>query len=227
MNEPLLEPAQNSQTWQVQDLDIGFEKQIIVSNISFSVSLGDSLAITGTNGCGKSCLLKTLASMIPVKAGTIQAPPGFSHAALGVVPQVTDFQPRLPISLREMVSLGVCGSAQKASKESIKQALEDVGLSMTQAKQLWEQSSGGERQRTLIARALIRQPQVLLLDEASSHLDPTSTETIFSLLKQRCRDHKLVCIAVIHDPALVTKYCNKHLIIAHGQAQITDLDSDA
>ena len=190
MNAEPLATQTSSQTpqWRIENLAIGFKQHRLISDINLTLSLGDRLAISGPNGSGKSCLLKTMAGTIPELDGAIIAPDYFSHALMGVVPQVTDFQPRLPVALKEMIALGVCASMQRASKANIQTALDTVGLSSKQSKQLWQRSSGGERQRALIARALIRQPQVLLLDEASSHLDPDSAHNIFTMLRERCAE---------------------------------------
>ena len=212
--------------WLVQDLAIGFKQHRLIAHINLTLSLGDRLAISGPNGSGKSCLLKTMAGIIPELDGAISAPEYFSHALMGVVPQVTDFQPRLPVSLKEMVALGVCASMQRASKANIQAALDAVGLSIKQSKQVWQRSSGGERQRALIARALIRQPQVLLLDEASSHLDPDSAQRIFSMLRQRCEEKTMLFIAVIHDERIAEQFCAQRLHLANGTATLTDINND-
>lgn len=209
--------------WQLHNVTIGFQQQALVSAIDISLELGDRLAISGPNGSGKSCLIKTMAGIIPVISGSISAPDYFSHAQLGVVPQVTDFQPRLPISLKEMVALGTCGSVKKTSKQHILQVLDSVGLTSKQVRQLWQHSSGGERQRALIARALIREPQVLLLDEASSHLDPENAHSIFSMLQERCKQKHMLFIAVVHDEHIAQTYCTQRLHMAHGAATLTDL----
>ncbi len=208
-------------SWRMEHLDVGFNANAIVSDISCSIALGDLVAITGANGVGKSCLLKTLAGELPPVAGRVLAPAGFAHDGLGVVPQLTDLEPRFPISLREMIALGASGIRDPFLKEHVDEALIAVGFNKKHAQQSWQRSSGGERQRALIARAFIRRPEILLLDEATNNLDVASTHLIFEKLHAKCAAKKLAIIAVLHDANLVSRYFNKNIHIADGHAKLS------
>ncbi len=213
--------VQTEREWKLESLEIGFTTPPLITNINCSIQMGDMVAITGANGCGKSCLLKTLAGINPAISGFIHSPSDFSYNQLGVVPQVTEIFPRFRISLQEMVELGVANTNEKKQQSHIKDAMDAVGLNNKLAKQAWQRSSGGERQRTLIARALVREPQVVLLDEATSHIDQDGTKLLMEYLRALCDNKKLVVLAVNHDAEINDKYFPKHIHISNRSIELS------
>jgi len=206
--------------WQLNDLAVGFGTRPVVTGLRATVRLGDLLAVTGANGAGKSCLLRTLAGELPPLAGAFRTPEGFGREGLGGVPQVTDLDPRLPITLREMAALGAAGLRDGFLREHLAEALATVGLA-ERAEQSWRRSSGGERQRALVARALVRQPELLLLDEATSHLDETAAAAeLFASLRERCAEGRLAVIAAVHDRDLVRRWATQDLQLRAGGAEL-------
>lgn len=208
--------------WELHHLTVGFGAAPVVTGIDCHLALGDLLVVTGPNGAGKSCLLRTLTGELAPLAGRVVAPPAFGIDGLGVVPQVTDLAPRLPITLHEMAALGCAGLRGAFLREQLDAALAEVGLT-ERAHQPWAESSGGERQRALIARALVRTPELLLLDEPTSHLDPEAAKGLFARLRARCDAGRLAVIAAIHDPTLVARHATRRLHLEAGHASVEDV----
>lgn len=209
--------TQNTLEWSLADLVIGFNNHAIIHGISIIIKRGQFIAISGVNGSGKSCLLKTISGSLAPISGTMSVPGQHfaSHGAL--VPQVTDLHLRLPITLAEMVELGLVGVGQSFVREKVSSALLAVGLE-NRGRQLWQTSSGGERQRALIARALVRGPDLICLDEATSHLDAHGSDQCLEYLHQQCRQQRLAVLAVMHDHGLTERYATHELELAHGHA---------
>lgn len=206
--------------WEFNQVTVGYDKTPIVSNLNCQIAAGDVVVITGANGTGKSCLLRTVADEIPPLTGNIHSPANYSRLDLGVVPQINHIKPVLPITLKEMAALGAAGRRLPNLKAHLQEALATVGLVQGRELQSWQQSSGGERQRAVIARALVRRPQLLLLDEATNHLDATAAAKIFASLRQRCLAGELTILAVLHNQGLAKAFATKKIHLAQGRAHI-------
>jgi iron complex transport system ATP-binding protein len=169
-------------TLAVADLAFGYRGTPIGRDVSWSIGAGEVLCLLGPNGSGKTTLLKTLLGLIPAHGGTItldgRALTGFSRAELarrvGYVPQAhTAF---FPFTVREVVLMGRAArvglfSAPSAhDRDAARRALEALGIAHL-ADRTYTTISGGERQMTLIARALAQEPQILVMDEPTASLD--------------------------------------------------------
>lgn len=160
----------------VSHLSFGFPSQErLLKDVSFTIENHSFIALIGPNGCGKSTLLKLLLGELPLQQGTITFS---SNTRIGYVPQSLVFDKHFPITALEVVS-GGCHSmkiSQKARLEKAQQALENVDLGSIHDMPFGA-LSGGQAQRVLIARALVQQPTLLLLDEPTANID-THAQTI-------------------------------------------------
>lgn len=178
-------------TLLVQNLFFQYDKRFsVLDDISFSVSKGEFIGIFGPNGGGKTTLLRLLVGLLEPTKGKIEVmgrqPNEISHK-IGYVPQVRRFDKQFPISVMEVVLQGrLCnhkgflGFSQQ-DKEIAKRSLERVGLE-DRAESPFGLLSGGQIQRTLIARALASEPDILLLDEAMAGVDPSAFKEILNFL---------------------------------------------
>ena len=209
--------------WRLKDLTVGYTKKELVTNVNCSIRTGDFVMITGANGTGKSCLLKTIGDELQPLSGSIERPSYFDQRDMGVVPQVSEINPVLPLTLEEMVGLGAAGIKVPFLKDQLAESVSVVGLDDGRSKQQWKNSSGGERQRALIARALVRRPRLLLLDEATNHLDAQAISDFFPRLAKVCEAGKLTIIAVLHNQTVAEQFATKKIHISEGKADITML----
>jgi iron complex transport system ATP-binding protein len=198
--------------------------RVIASDISFSVDSGDFLVLIGPNGSGKSTLLKTLCGSIKPAAGVVRfggvpvsALPARERArGIGVV--LTDRIAAGFLTARELAGLGRyphtdwTGALSRADREAVDRALEMAGASGL-ADRAVTRLSDGERQRTMIARALAQEPAVLLLDEPTAFLDIRGKAEIMALLRSLAHDHGRGILLSTHDLDLAMRLADRLILI--------------
>ncbi|MGL4475245.1 MAG: ABC transporter ATP-binding protein [Shewanella sp.] len=207
----------NGLHWQVGD-------RALLDAIAFSVKTGQMLGIIGPNGAGKSSLLRCLYRYIVPTAATIElnGEPIAQYSAKEFARKVAVVQQDTPVELdmtvEQLVALGLTphkgwfASLTASDKANIAAVLERVGISLL-AKRPYHSLSGGEKQRALIARALLQQPQLLILDEPTNHLDIRYQIQIMELVHSL----DMTVIASIHDLNLASALCDQLLMLNHGQ----------
>ena len=205
--------------FKARDVTVGHGRQVVLSGMHFSIEAGQAWFILGPNGAGKSTLLATLAGRLPVLAGDLVRDDEHVRAdAIGTVPQTTDISLSLPTTLREMVALGLAGTRAAYARDDINDALARVDLA-DRAHKRWDACSGGERQRALLARALVRRPRLILLDEATSQLDHAAARELFAGLSAARAEQGVGFIAISHDLALAREHASHVLLCRNGQAE--------
>jgi len=180
---------------EVENLSVELNGVKIIKELSFRVQEGEIVTILGPNGAGKTTLLKTLLGMIPYK-GKIQWKEGIKK---GYVPQRLPFIKDFPLTVKEFFRL------KENSEEKIKKVVKAVGLEKFLDRRIGNLSSG-EFQRTLIAWALLKNPEVLLFDEPIAGIDIRGEETIYSLLLKLNKKRKLTVLLVTHDLSVVFRF---------------------
>lgn len=207
------------------------------SNVSLDVAAGESVAVLGPNGSGKSTLLKVLLGLTP-SHGTVEvlgARPGARGNRIGYLPQRRAFDAGLRIRGVDMVSLGLDGARWGTPvpgltrlltprrfaerRRRLEHVIEVVGAA-DYAQRPIGGCSGGEQQRLLIAQALIRRPEVLLLDEPLDSLDVPSQAGTCALVSEICRRERVAVIMVAHDVNPILPYLDRVIYIARGSAVI-------
>jgi len=188
---------------QCENVTLAYEKQAVVSNLSFTVNAGDYLCIIGENGTGKSTLMKGLLGLKKPVSGSIVLGEGISTSQIGYVPQTTAPQKDFPASVWEVVLSG-CRKQKKflpgygsAEKKLAEEKLELLGILDLKQKSFRE-LSGGQRQRVLLARALCAAKKVILLDEPTTGLDPVASEEFYHLLLKLNHQYQLTVVMVSH-----------------------------
>lgn len=177
----------------------------IYKGASLTIEEGTYLGVIGPNGGGKTTLLKLIMGFIKPEKGTVTVfgkSPKEARPLMGYVPQHAQLDKLFPISLMEMVLMGRLhrltwyGKFRKEDKEAAIQALEEVGLA-DQKDAIFGTLSGGQVQRGLIARSLVSEPKLLLLDEPTANVDPEAEEHIYEILQGL--KGKITILMVTHD----------------------------
>ena len=201
----------------IKNLSLGYESQVIVSGLNFSVDAGDYLCIVGENGSGKTTLMKTLLGLQKPAGGEIQVGDSLKKNEIGYLPQQTQVQKDFPASVREIVLSGCqgrCGMRPFYNKEEKALAVENMermGISDL-ANQCYRDLSGGQQQRVLLARALCATRKVLLLDEPVSGLDPKVTAEMYSLIAE-LNAEGITILMISHDIEASLRYASHILHI--------------
>lgn len=212
----------------IEGVNCFYDSTQILENVCFSVKTGTFLGILGPNGSGKTTLLKSISRVLKPRKGAIllddtniyQMKPADVAKNMAVVPQ--DSAITFSFTALDIVLMGRTPHLTRLQTESAedlaiaKQAMEYTGT-WHLAKRLVTELSGGERQRVIIARALTQQPNILLLDEPTSHLDISNQLEIMDLLKQLCVDKKLLIVGVFHDFNLAARYCDSVILLKNGK----------
>lgn len=204
-----------------ENLKLGYDGNVIIDNLSFSVNSGDYLCIVGENGSGKTTLMQTILKLKSPISGKIVMSEGLKQTEIGYLPQQTDLQKDFPASVYEIVISGClnkCGFRPFYSKKEKTLALENMkkmGIAHL-AKCCYRELSGGQQQRVLLARALCSTSKMLLLDEPVSGLDPKVTAQMYDLIAKLNREEKITVIMISHDIETAVKYASHILHICHG-----------
>lgn len=192
--------------------------------VSLRVPAGARIALVGPNGSGKSTLLKAVAGLLPVRSGEISVhgnPVGACHHRVAYLPQRGEIDWRFPISLRRLVTtgryvhLGWLKRPRKHDREVVSEVIEDLGLSSLAERQIG-QLSGGQQQRALLARALVQEGDLLLLDEPLNAVDAGTRGTISRVLSGLKRRGKTMVIAT-HDLASLASEFDGALYLREGR----------
>ena len=213
---------------EVSQLRVVYDGFVAVADNSFRVSPGESFGIVGESGSGKSTVLRAICGLAPKASGSVkllgngsdtQPAPGSKafRRQLQMVFQdpYGSLHPRQTVDrlLAEPLAIHNMGDAEAR----IERALDEVGLGSGFRFRYPHQLSGGQRQRIAIARALILQPQILLLDEPTSALDASVQAEVLNLLEDLRRRRGLTFIMVSHDLAVVTHLCERLMVMQRGQ----------
>lgn len=208
--------ARTEHILSVENLSVSLSGTAVLTDLTFSVERGASLAIVGPNGAGKTVLLKALIGAFPV-TGTFQ----WAHGTqIGYVPQKLDITRDVPITGVDFLKARIALARESAI--TIPDILASVGLTMSVGRQPIGALSGGQFQRLLIAFALVGAPNVLLLDEPTVGVDEPGQERLNELVHRLQKDHGLTVFLVAHDLGIVHRYAttvlclNRHRVCAFG-----------
>ena len=209
---------------KTEDLTFSYNSVDVLSSVSFSVYEGDYIGLVGPNGSGKSTLIKAILGLVVPVSGSISllgaSPDAMkSRDKIGYLPQkMTFFNPHFPASVRETVALGLVSEKKfpkrldNKDEEAIDRAMQLLGISDLRRKMIGD-LSGGQQQRVFIARALVNEPTVLLLDEPTTALDPETRDSFFELINCLNREKRVTVMLVTHDLGTIGQYAKKLLYL--------------
>ncbi|MBR3164212.1 ATP-binding cassette domain-containing protein [Candidatus Saccharibacteria bacterium] len=204
------------------NLSIGYSSQAIIAKSTFTIYAGDFICLVGNNGSGKSTLAKSILGFLPPLSGTL-AWHNNHRPPIGYMPQTHTQNQHFPASVLEVVSSGTLGQANQAhanrSSQAIADALTRLDILALQNSS-FTQLSGGQRQKVLLARALVASQSFLILDEPSNHLDYQAKSEFYHTLHSLNHDQNLTILMITHDLDAKDLIGNKVLAIEQGTTKL-------
>lgn len=205
------------------DLEVSYGENVVLHGIAASVTPGSCVAITGSNGSGKSTLVKAILGIAPVSAGSIrlygeEKREKIPWRRIGYVPQRMSVGGGVSSTVREVVLTGLLGPRQwwlpRRGEKKLDEVLDHVGLSHRKS-DAFSILSGGQQQRALIARALIRHPDLLMLDEPLTGLDAHNRKALADIVgKHKEQGH--TSMIVLHELGELAPLVDRELRISAG-----------
>lgn len=191
---------------------IGYKTMFALKNISFDVNSGEYICIIGDNGAGKTTLIKSLLSLNDISSGKIEI--NCKRNEISYLPQNSSIPLDFPATVEEIVLTGTQDDKIKAffygvnQKKMANSAMEKARITNL-AKRRFGELSGGQQQRVLFARAIAKNPKVLILDEPCTGLDSSTCKDFYKLLDDVNSIERVTIIMVLHDLSAVKKYASK------------------
>ena len=205
----------------IENVWLSYTDKNILEDINLDIYQGDFLLITGPNGGGKTSLLRTILRLQSPTKGQItffrQGEP-VSSLDMGYLPQKNSIDSRFPITVEEVVASGLMGNTQKGntkfdSKKEIDEMLDLMGITALRNNPIGV-LSGGQLQRSLFGRALISQPEMLILDEPASYIDRQFGNRMFEILRDLSSNGTTIMM-VSHEIEPFITLSNRNLYINH------------
>ena len=212
---------------EIDRLSYAYSGNLVLDNISFTIDEGDILGIIGPNGAGKTTLFSCMLGLLDDYTGTIKIlgedikkKNNKVFKSIGYIQQKKTIEQNFPATVEEIVSLGIT-TIGKTSKEKIALALETVGLLAQKDRRVGE-LSGGQQQRVLIAKAMVNNPKLLILDEPVTGIDLEMQNKFYSLLEKLNQENKITIIWASHDLDAVNRFatsvaCINRSMFFHGK----------
>ena len=201
---------------ELNSVAMQWDNHIALQNVSLTINEGDFLAITGPNGGGKTTLLRLILRLIkPTSGKVIYRSHGkeVENLEIGYLPQKNQIDSRFPITVEEVVSLGLMSQkklSKQERKEKVSQTIALMGLE-EHANRLIGELSGGQLQRTLLGRAIVSNPRVLVLDEPLSYVDKSFEGRLYDIIAQLAKHTTIILVS--HEMTRIATMANRHIII--------------
>ena len=187
---------------KIENASLGYEGKTVVNDISVDIKEKDYICIVGENGSGKTTLMKALLGLLKPLSGSITYSDGLKQNEIGYLPQSSDIQRDFPASVQEVVLSGCLNKKHTFfySKEQKKTAAENMKLTgiYDLRKKCFRELSGGQRRRIDIARALLHRPQLLILDEPTTGLDPQTRKLLGDVVNDLRKNESMTVLLTTH-----------------------------
>lgn len=203
---------------EVRNLKKSFGEKEVLHGISFSVKSGSALGLLGRNGAGKTTTIRILMDVFKATEGSVLLdgkPFAPREYQIGYLPEERGLYPKKTVS-EQLIYMGMLrGLSQKTAKESTERWLEKMGVSQY-AKQKLETLSKGNQQKVQLAQTLVCEPDIIILDEPFSGLDPVNSQILKDVIREQIEEGKLVIFSS-HQMSYVEEFCEEIAILNHGE----------
>lgn len=208
----------------IENLYFRYNSRDVLSDITFSISTGDYIGLVGPNGSGKTTLIKIVLGLLKPHSGKITLFGDDTKAfsgwhKIGYLPQkISALNPRFPATVSEVVAMGLLSKKSfpkhmnRSDNTTVDSILDLLDITNLRNKPIGE-LSGGQQQRVLVARALVNNPEFLILDEPTDALDPEMRDRFFGLMDELNKRKNVTIVIVTHDMGNIGKYTSKLLYI--------------
>ncbi|AWW28037.1 ABC transporter ATP-binding protein [Acetobacterium carbinolicum] len=213
-----------------ENLNVGYDKKVVVEQVDICAQKGELICLLGPNGSGKSTILRTLTGLQPPVNGRVEIN-GRDIATI----KKAELAKKMAIVLTEQVSLGLLtvfeiasmgryphtnfmGRLSAEDEKIVNEALDLVDAGYLKNRYYFELSDG-EKQKVMIARALVQEPELIVLDEPTSHLDVRHKVEVISILRKLCLEKGITVVLSLHDIDIAIKGCQKILLIEKGKVK--------
>ena len=208
----------------IENLYFRYNSRDVLSDITFSISTGDYIGLVGPNGSGKTTLIKVVLGLLKPHSGKItlfgdDAGAFSGWHKIGYLPQkISALNPRFPATVSEVVAMGLLSKKSfpkhmnRSDNTTVDSILDLLDITNLRNKPIGE-LSGGQQQRVLVARALVNNPEFLILDEPTDALDPEMRDRFFALMDELNKKKNVTIVIVTHDMGNIGKYTSKLLYI--------------
>ena len=209
-----------------EKVSLGYGRRRLLGDLTFRVTAGNFLGLVGPNGSGKTTILRALLGTLPPLGGTIEIAPGVSF---GYVPQREQIDSRYPLQVLDVVlmgryhRIGLGRRPGRSDRAAAMGALERVGMAGMATRHIGG-LSGGQAQRALLARALVGDPSVLVLDEPTNGLDLVATTQILGLIRELHEQDRLTVLMVSHALNEVANYVDQIGLLVNGVLRLGPVD---
>lgn len=211
----------------IQDVSFSYQKRPVIEHLHFQIRQRDFVGLIGANGAGKTTLLKMMVGLLKPSSGEIEL---FGQPIrkfnewhrIGYVPQKNALNPLFPATVKEVVLSGVFGKRtmyRRITAHDRRRCLDamDAMQIADLADRRIGQLSGGQQQRVFLARALVNNPDLLILDEPTTGIDVETQETFFSMLRHLHAHHQITFFMVSHDVDMMRSYLGEQPVVTSGK----------
>jgi ABC-type cobalamin/Fe3+-siderophores transport system ATPase subunit len=208
----------------VQNLSYSFGTRKILHDLTFSAAAGEVLGVAGPNGCGKTTLIKCIDRIFEPEGKVQFAGKDIGALTTTEVARMIAYVPQaltvgMAMTVFETILLGrrpyIRWSVNDADFERVNAVITDMGIQHLAFRKM-TQISGGERQKVMIARAMVQDPELLLLDEPTSALDLRHQLEVMELVRKITRENQTCVLMAIHDLNLASRFCDRLMIMKEG-----------
>lgn len=200
-------PGATTPVVTVEQVTLGYGRRVVLRDVTLEIRQGEFWCFLGANGEGKTTLIKAFLGAVKPIRGRIALRGDFlNRRRLGFVPQEAEVNPSAPVTVQSfvrggLVGLGVDGTG---SERRIRTVLDLMGITALRERSLWA-LSGGQRQRALVARALVRDPLLLIVDEPTAGLDLAAASGLLEIITQLSREKGITVVFVTHDLGIAAR----------------------